>query len=244
MKTFKLFPLAILLVLGSALAVISCNDKDDPVSPVQDPPNIDPLIYNPFEHLFGLTYPQWIDAWLKNVPANSCSNTAGDNLFATLDASGRVYFLAGANGEAVTRDITIDDNKYIFFPIVNNVTTYPCTLNGDQRPDPGQTMEGFLKQQSAKFIENVTSLKVTIDGLPYRTPYLHHYVTPSFQIFNNRMLGNCFDACIEQDKTQDAVSDGYWIMLKPLSGDHVLNFKAEVKGYGVVTDVTYNIIAR
>jgi len=49
------------------------------------------------------------------------------------------------------------------------------------------------------------------------------------------------DPCVT-GSPQLAISDGYWVMLKPLNhGEHVIHFKAGVSAWGPPLDVTYII---
>ena len=204
---------------------------------------MDSLVYKAVDTPFGLTYTQWISEWIKDVPGNSCDNQVNSVEFATLDSSSHVNFLISSTGMTCYRNVTIPSGTAILFPLVISIKTYPCPM--EHEPDPEQSVEDFLKINAAKYIDNVKSLSITLDDMPYRKTYQYRFVTPSFEIFNNHMLGNCFDACILANQAQHAVADGYWIMLKPLEpGEHTLTFKAEVNGYGVVTDITYHIIVQ
>ncbi len=251
MKTFKLLHLALILVTGSVFTLISCENLGDEsqhlVFPTQPRANIDELIYHPNETPMSRTYLQWINEWFKTFPCNSCDG-AGSNhngVFIVPDKSQRVYFLAGTTSVAGVRNIEILADKAILFPIVNIVKTFPCESQVQNVPDREETLEDFLKRGTAEYVNGTTSLGVTLDGVSYSLTDYHRFITPVFKTTNIRTLSNCFDACTVGDQPQDAVSDGYWIMLKGLApGRHVLTFKGEIPKYRMISDVTYQIIVR
>ena len=244
MKKFNLFQPAFILMIGTALTFIACSKDKDQDLP-ETFPTSDDLVYSAYSRPLAQTYSEWIDEWIKAVPANACDDIADNEAFATLDKTNRVYFLAGATGVAEDRNISLLPGKAILFPLVNKVTTYPCGYNTGRKPVGTQTVEEFLKQESTIYMNKTTLLEVTIDGLPYSFPNYHRYSTGAFKIFNNRLLENCFHICSSVDQVQDALMDGYWIMLKGLeAGDHVLKIKAEIPQVGLINSVTYNILVR
>ncbi len=239
MKTYLILQLVLFLAYETALTLISCG-KDEPLS-VDTRPNIDSLVYGATEKPFGLSYDRWIDKWFKAVPVNICNQSSNNDTYAILDNTGLVYFLSGSNTTAKDRNIEIQPGTAILFPVVDIIKTYPCSMDSTSGP-LGVSIDEYLAAKAANAMVSINSLEVSVDGLPYRQVYQHRFISPSFQIFNNQMLGDCFDACILHDLVQDAVSGGYWIMLKSLdAGEHTLHLHADVNGYGQVADVTYHI---
>jgi len=248
MKT-STFQLAFLLLFRAVVTLSSCepydfgSQKEDSYEKVI--PNSNDLVFEPTSRPFAQSYPEWIDEWIKAVPANACDNIEYNEAFATLDKSNRVYFLAGATGIATDRNISLLPGKAILFPLLNKVTTYPCDYNSGRKPVGTQTVEEFLKQESTIYMNKTTLLEVTIDNLPYRLANSHRFSTGAFKIFNNRTMENCFNICSAVDQVQDALMDGYWIMLKGLeAGDHTIKINAEIPQVGLKNSVTYNIIVR
>ncbi len=239
MKTYLILQLVLFLAYETALTLISCG-KDEPLS-VDTRPNIDSLVYGATEKPFGLSYTGWIDKWFKEVPVNICNPSGNNGTYVILDQSGLVYFLSGSNTITNDRNIEIHPGTAILFPVVDVIKTYPCSIDTTIGP-PGYSMDEYLAAKAAQAMISISSLSITLDGLPYRRVYQHRYISSSFQIFNNHMLGDCFDACIMPDQVQNAVSDGYWIMLKSIdAGEHTLHLHADMNGYGQVADITYHI---
>ena len=169
-----------------------------------------------------------------------------------VDQSGPVWYLAGTAGFNAERDCTVPAGKMIFFPIINLGNDYPClnlnvTPPGQQRknptfqPGPGQSLEQFLTigygplpdgtqiGGARQAIDHVTALSASLDAVPVQglilPPETSEYraTSPLFVFQGDRSLLTTFDNCVGPG--HKAVSDGYWIMLKPLSpGPHTLIF--------------------
>ena len=244
MKTSIFFKPTFMLLIGTALIFIACQrETEDSIEPII--PNSNDLVFSANSRPLAQTYSEWIDEWIKAVPSNACDHIEDNEALATLDKSNRVYFLAGANGVADDRNISLLSGKAILFPLVNVIKTFPCSQNAGREPAPGQSIEDFLKAEATKYMDKVVVLEVTINGLPYTHALYHRFSTGSFKIFNNRTMENCFNICSAVDQVQDALMDGYWIMLKGLeSGDHTLKINAEIPQTGLKNSVTYNIIVR
>jgi hypothetical protein len=199
----------------------------------------------------GLSYQQWGAKWWQwvlSIPAsiNPILDTTGANC--DVDQSGPVWFLAGGPPIA-ERNCTVPAGKMIFFPIINLVNDYPCQGSGntpprrnpDFQPGPGQSLEQFLTTGygtipgARQFLDHVTALTGTLDGVPIvpaqdlpLPPELSKYraTSPIFVFNGDRSLSTpdgFGDPCIGPG--HKAVTDGYWIMLKPLpAGSHTLFF--------------------
>ncbi|MBA6230957.1 MULTISPECIES: hypothetical protein [unclassified Colwellia] len=129
--------------------------------------------------------------------------------------SGDVWFLAGGYGTSkIKRHCIIPYGKYIFFPIIN-MGYWP-------ERDVSRTCEE-VKQESALNNSELYFVYAELNG----------YSIPNMR--NNRIKSNnCFDlhellAEIEPTKkVYPAATDGYWLMLRPLSkGIHSLKFNAQ-----------------
>jgi len=252
MKTYRLIQLSFMIALGSIFTLSSCLDSfgdEYPPRPCRTCPtdNIDSLVFKSNERPLARTYTEWINEWLKTFPYDICeaTGTIHDGIFTVLDRSERVYFLAGATGITSIRNIDLESGKPILFPVVNVVKTYPCLVQPGKAPAKEQTLEDFLRQETAASMNFTSQIKVSLDGLPYQLTAYHRIITPVFKTYKDRTLGSCFDACIASDRPQDAISDGYWIMLKGLeAGDHVLTFKGGIPKDGIDNEATYHITVR
>jgi len=188
----------------------------------------------------GKSYQQWGAKWwqwAESIPysMNPILDTTG--AFCGVSQHGPVWFLAGTAGFDATRACTIPAGKMIFFPIINFNNDYPCPAPGFQ-PGPGQSLEQFLTIGYSsnigvrQYVDHVTAVSASLDGQqvqnlllppeasPYRTtsPLFFFRADPSLSVT---------DPCLP--KAFAGVSDGYWIMLKPLSpGSHTLMFSGTV----------------
>ena len=185
---------------------------------------------------YGKSYEQWSAKWWQWVEAipysmNPMFDTTG--AFCAVDQRGPVWFLAGTAGFDAMRACTIPPGKMIFFPIINWNNDYPCPAPNFE-PGPGQSLEQFLtvgygpnlgvRQQ----VDHVTAVSASLDGeqvqnlvLPPETsPYRN--TSPLFNFNADRSMA-VTDPCLP--RAHKGVSDGYWIMLKPLApGQHTLMF--------------------
>ena len=115
--------------------------------------------------------------------------------------------------------------KAIFFPILN----VECSTI-EQTPFRGQTPEELLSCAES-FVEGpnavIKDLSVIIDGKTLKNLEAYRFQSPVFNFnFENpsdNILG--VDCTIEDCNNARSVSDGYWIMLPPLSkGEHTIRF--------------------
>jgi len=192
----------------------------------------------------GLTYEEWSAKWWQWAE----SSPADENPIALTpyppgydcgmgqDSNSPVFFLAGTFGKTTTRNCNIPPQKMIFFPIVNLLNDFPCP-DPSFAPGPKQSLEQFLtigyrpNIGARQFIDHATELSATLDGAPIHVdlslpPAASPFRATSsiFEFKGDRSL-TVFDPCITGGG-QHGVSDGYWIMLTPLSpGQHNLHFR-------------------
>ena len=195
--------------------------------------------FSPSDSVYGMTYGDWSAAWWQyvlSIPTgtNPVLDTTGANC-GVGQSSGPVFFLVGAaTTDPVTRTCTVPAGKALFFPIINAEcsTVEPDPFHGDDgqelRTCAGGAMDGV----------DITTLKVTVDkkklsGLKsfrVQSP-LFDFVMPS----SDNFLG------LDGVTAGSSVSDGYWIMLKPLSsGKHQIHFEAAIPNVFSL-NVTYNL---
>lgn len=148
---------------------------------------------------------------------------------------GDVWFLAGGYGSSkIKRTCTIPSGKHIFFPIINMIY-YP-------RQKGGITCDN-AKVSAALNNDKLLSIKVELDSLVSSNP--EHSRLSSKECFD--LLG-MIPKEYEAPKVYPAATDGYWMMLKPLSkGEHTLKFQAKYyreKGAfsKMAQDIEYKII--
>jgi hypothetical protein len=202
------------------------------IEPLGPPPPAPPTVVG--VQTYGATYGElsarWWQ-WLLSIPAavNPNLDTTGANC-----AQGQyddVWFLAGTFGGTVERTCIIPAGKPIFFPLINTIAFKPL----------GKETLLNLRRQAAAFIDGVTELDCTMDGVACFGDRSRFRVrSPSFTVIapakglvppgNLSVPGN----------SDPIVSDGYWLLLDPPTpGPHTIKFRAITGSFSL--DVTYNL---
>lgn len=173
--------------------------------------------------------------WTYTMPKESSPVRDLTGEYCHVGQNGNVWFLAGGYGNSkIHRHCTIPYGKYIFFPVINMV--YFPRNKGSLSCDEA-------KRSAALNNDKLLSIEISLDSVSAWNPA------------NTRISSeNCFDLLglvpkeLSPPKIYPAATDGYWVMLKPLSkGSHTLNFKAQYdreKGaYSkMVQDIEYELI--
>ena len=184
----------------------------------------------------GKTLAEWSAEWNKYVYSipmvdDPFKDITGEK--ANINQSGSVFFLVGQDStEPITRKISINENQLLFFPLIfgwaNNFLV-----------NPPVTVEE-LANWITPAIDLTDSLFFNLDGVALSTDELfQHRETPT--PFNATLPENNFFG--EPAGTSSiVVSDGYWLMVEPLSvGKHTINFGGGISAYDVQQDITYEI---
>lgn len=172
----------------------------------------------------GQSLGQWNSDWIKWVGSfgpGPFSDTDGSR--ANINQSGPVFFLAGTGGNAgpVTRNITVGDDKYLYFPLMNWIVAagaYP----------------GFAdtKTEATALVTNTinpANLFASIDGVPVANLASHRESSGS--VFTLSFVNNN-DYGFPTGTYDDAYGDGYYLMFNPLSdGQHTLHFGGTGSAY-------------
>jgi hypothetical protein len=195
--------------------------------------------------VFGKTYEEWSAVWWQwnfpiPVPSNPTFDTTGQHC--GVRQSRPVFFLAGiATGEPVTRECTVPSDTPLFLPLINA----ECS-NVEQPPFFGRTdAERLACAQEVIDGVSIDSLKASIDGVAVGGLEDFRVQSPPFD-FRMPAQNNILD--LPGVTSGRSASDGYWLMLEPLSpGPHVIHFEAVVvsgPGAGFSQNVTYNLTVR
>lgn len=215
--------------------------------------NPNPGVFPVHAHAFGETYGEWSAAWWQwalAIDGNVNPIEDPDGGFANIGQSGKVWFLAGssptAGGQLVEREVTIPAGKAIFFPVLNSVWVTVPYLG-----DPPFAVPGAEEAARAAIAvdPDTDDLIVEIDGTPLRELASYRVQSPVFTVelpeFNwfDIFFSDFFD--ITAGIYADCVSDGYWILLAPLSkGHHMIHLRGENDGSGFITEVRYHVTVR
>jgi hypothetical protein len=200
-----------------------------------DRPDRTPAVYAPHATVRGATLGAWAAEWWKwatSAPAavNPLQDPTGAH--AGVGQSKHVFFLAGRRGTGVVeRTITAPSGSRFFFPVLNTTfITFP-------EDPPAPVAE--LRQLVGSAVDAYSGLYATVDGrsidvTPHREvdPYPGGFelTLPADNIFG-RPAGTY----------GPVVTDGYWLMLKPLPvGRHTITFGGTFRP-GRTLDVTYHV---
>lgn len=200
------------------------------------------LVYPPDEAVYGMTYGEWGAAWWQyvlSIPA--ADNPLLDETGAKCDVGqgGPVFFLVGVfnvSGTA-TRTCTIPAGKALFFPILN----YECDNLVTPPVNPNEWNLRTCAAEVADLID-VDSLKVTVDGKKVKGLERFRAQSPVFNFF--LPAGNVVVAFGYPNGpiSGKAVTDGYYVMLKPLRpGNHVVHFEGSIPSWSFTLSITYNL---
>ncbi|MDL1980171.1 MAG: hypothetical protein LWX02_01590 [Deltaproteobacteria bacterium] len=224
----------IILVLGIVPYRATASDPDGVNAS-------DPAVFAQNEAVVGMTYGDWSAAWwqyILSIPDsdNPLYDDGSDtNVCSVGQSSGPVFFLAGSWVGKVTRRCTVSSVP-LFFPIINaecsDIEDPPFHGSNahERRICAAELMDGV----------DVGSLEVTVDGRKVHDLEYVRVQSPDFQLTlpKDNILGL-------KVTSGNAVSDGYYVMLRPLTaGDHVIHFKgACVSGVceGFSQDITYEL---
>lgn len=215
--------------------------------------NLNPRVRPPNSHPYGMTYGEWSARhwqWLYSMPVDA------HPLFDTADCSegqsGPVWFLGGTFAVVetepnvvegiVTRTCTVPVGKALFFPIIDAEC---ATLEGNG------TTDAELRNCAESIIDHATNLQTEIDGVAIQNLQAYRVQSPLFS------WGPLPDNNVFQDPdnfpagaTSPSVSDGFFVMLTPLSaGQHTVHFSGEIVftdaedgfDFQFILDVTYHL---
>jgi hypothetical protein len=218
--------------------------------------NPNPGVLPPNSRPNGLTYGEWSNAWwqwaLSTPPAsNPVIDTTGANC--GVGQSGQVWFLAGVfgTGSATRNDCTVPAGKKLFFPIWNIVNV---AINTDcsHSTDTVETLRAFTTP--ATDAQDPTTYKVQVDGesITNLATYRAGPNNPSFNFINLSVdtVNVAFGASCAPGSLNSppylAVSDGYYLMLAPLTpGKHTIHFEVPNPSGGVpLQNITYNLTVK
>jgi len=177
---------------------------------------------------YGLTYGEWTARWWQwaySIPRDVHPAYDDTGKYCTEGQSGPVWFLAGTYGHPAERYCTIREGKAILLPILNSECSYAefPSLNDQEQ----------LRQCANQIQDSVVQLEASIDGMPISGLEQYRVQSPLFNLTVGQ--NNILD--LPANTTTQAVSDGNWLFLKPLSkGEHVIYFKGGLNANNVTTN--------
>ena len=196
---------------------------------------------------FGISLGRWTGLWwdwayappVHDPPyTGPVSNPLVDQTGADcgVGQAGPVWFLAGLNTSgSVTRSCTVPAGKELFFPLIN--------IEGDNIGVVPPLGPGQIRRILTSLVDTTTELHLSIDGtnVPQGALFADRVASPVFSYSlppQDNIVQGFEDG---QGYIFPVLSDGYWVMLKPLSsGAHVIDFGGSAFG-GFSLDVTYDL---
>jgi hypothetical protein len=201
-----------------------------------------PGVLPPNSNAFGKSYGEWSAAWwqwLLSIPEAKNPNLDATGVNCAEGQSGKVWFLAGTfGGPGVTRICTIPTGKALFFSPLNGV--FGDGVGDCDRNDPNNPCDiNTLRRLAAENVDDPQLLEVTIDGVPVKNLDQYRVASPVFSaVFpqNDPLFG------LAPGLHTPLVSDGYWLLLAPLSrGPHTIHFNGIGSAGGSGVGVTYHL---
>jgi hypothetical protein len=203
--------------------------------------NPNPRIFPPNSHPYGNTYGEWSARWWQwalSIPAATNPNLDPTGENCAEGQSGQVWFLAGSFGGSFVRACPVPTGKALFFPILN--AAFGAAVGDCEPTGVGPCDVHALRAAAAASMDPVT-IEASIDGVPIRQLSEYRVQSPVFSVTlpEGNILG------IPSGTYAPMVSDGYWLMLAPLSaGEHTIHVQGTITGgvfEGFASEVTYHL---
>ena len=190
-------------------------------------------VFPPDSKPFGLTYGEWSAKWWQwalSIPKEKSPfiDETGKNCGEGQNDP-NVFFLAGTLGGPAKRTCPITSDKAIFFPIIN----YEGNFIEDKNIETESELIHLVKSQ----IADITHYYSLIDSDELKDLSRYRVRSPLFNLrFSDNNIFNV------PPETTMAVTDGYYIMLKPLPcGRHTIKFGGSCLAGKIRMDITYYI---
>jgi hypothetical protein len=204
--------------------------------------NPNPQVFPSASHPYGNTYGEWSARWWQwtlsiPVATNPALDPSGANC--AEGQSGQVWFLAGSFSGDFERACTVPPGRALFFAILN--AAFGAAVGDCEPTKPGVPCDVTVLRADAAASLNSVTLTASIDGVPLLKLHDYRVQSPVFSVTlpEENILG------VPSDTYAPMVSDGFWLMLAPLSaGAHTLHYKGTVTGgpfNGFVIDGTYHL---
>jgi hypothetical protein len=223
-------------LMVAAMIPVAQADSSNPNSQVL------PIDSSPYGNTYGEWSARWWQ-WALSIPAatNPVLDETGANC--AEGQSGPVWFLAGSFFSATfERACTVPPDKALFFPIVN--AAFGAAVFDCEPTQPGVPCNITVLRAAAAASMDPVTIEASIDGVPVRHLRDFRVQSPVFSV--TLPEGNVVE--VPSGTYAPMVSDGYWLMLAPLSaGAHTIHFKNKITGgpfAGNATEVTYHLTIR
>jgi len=190
-------------------------------------------MYSRNDKPYGKSWEEWTSKWwqwLLSIPkeSNPGIDTTGEKFDANQNDPD-VVFLVGTFGGSAERNYTIYADKSILFPIINFTTSYI--------EEPFLKTESELKSRAKKDIDDIVNKEAVVDGMKLQDVEKYRVQSPVFDLTYPE--NNVFE--LSSGSTR-AISDGYWVFLKPLSpGMHDIHAVGSCSSGKTRVDITWHL---
>ena len=209
--------------------------------------NPNPALFEKDAAPFGVSMERWSERiWKWEYEQPAATNPLLDNTGADcgVDQDGPVWYLPTVldpGGVAsFTRSCTIPHQRALLMQLSGVLNDYPCP-DPTFHPAPGQSLYDFLISGAKPIVDSVNLITVSLDGSALAGMLGYRFTSDDlFNVTGDLSLQAGFDGCIT-GKPQPAVSDGYFIMFKPLDrGAHTIVARA-TDTHGTDVTLTYDL---
>jgi hypothetical protein len=196
-------------------------------------------VFKPNSNSYGNTYGEWSARWWQwvlSIPEATNPNLDPTGANCAEGQAGQVWFLAGTFGGPATRDCTVPAGRALFFPLLN--TVFGAAVGDCEPTGLGPCIVNDLRAGAAGNVDNPKTLEASVDGVQLKNLIDFRVQSPVFLLTlpEDAVFG------LPSGTFTPQVSDGYWLMLAPLSpGMHTIHFKGVSNSGGSEVEVTYNL---
>ena len=210
-------------------ATVGCGAEgpapEETTSAELDGNNPNPMLYRKDARPFGRSLERWSEllwSYIYAIPFDQNPNFDTMGALCAVGQGGPVWFLPAVPGSSLGTDIhrscTIPRHKAIMQSLLND---YPCP-DPNFHPAPGQSLYDFLIEPVLPIFDGETGFVVTLDGVPIVDPLSYRFTSDDLFFFKGDPTMQQFDPCVTGHR-QPAVSDGFFLMFKPMSpGQHTI----------------------
>lgn len=190
--------------------------------------NPNPMLYRKDARPFGRSLERWSELlwsyiYAQPFDANPFFDTTG--ALCGVGQDGPVWFLPAVPGSSLGTDVqrscTIPQEEAIMQQMASFLNDYPCP-DPNFQPAPGQSLYDFLIEPVLPLFDGETGFVVTFDGVEIVDPLSYRFTSGDLFYFRGDPSMVQFDSCVTGHR-QPAVSDGFFLMFKPMSpGQHTI----------------------
>lgn len=191
--------------------------------------NPNPALFEKDARPYGRTVEHWSEqlwAYIYAQPFDHNPFLDSTGADCAIGQEGPVWFLpavpGSSLGNAVTRSCTIPRHRAIILQLSSTMNDFPCP-DPTFKPAPGQSLYSFLIGAITPLIDKVSGFAVTLDGVEIKDVLGYRFTSDDLFYFKgDPSMEQNFDSCVT-GKRQPAVSDGIYLMFKPLApGPHTI----------------------